>query len=106
MLGGSGEGSRGPELSMPGGHLELHQGLIAAREDRADFDHAGLLGSRQSLMGRTQSIDAALSCDSMCQDISREGVQLLHFESRLGGSQTLLNGKKASLNAIRALVSL
>ena len=86
--------------------LKLHQSLIAAREDRADFDHAGLLGSRQSLMGRTQSIDAAFSCDSMCQDISREGVQLLHFESRLGGSQTLLNGKKACLNVVWTLAYL
>ena len=80
--------------------LKLHQSLIAAREDRANFDHAGLLGSSQSLLGRTQRIDAAISCSSMCQDINCEGVQLLHFESRLGGTQTLLNGKKASFNAI------
>ena len=51
--------------------LELHQSLVAAREDRADLEQVGLLGSRQNLMGRTQSIDATLSCDSVCQDISR-----------------------------------
>ena len=86
--------------------LKLHQSLIAAREDRANFDHAGLLGSSQSLLGRTQRIDAAISCSSMCQDISCEGVQLLHFEPRLGGSQTVLHGEKPCLDAVWTLVSL
>ena len=84
----------------------FHQSLIATREDRANFDHAGLLSSSQSLLGRTQRIDAAISCGSMGQDINREGIQLLHLEPRLGGSQTVLHGKKPCVNAILALVSL